>query len=640
MKFSYTLIKKYLPELKSKKKLIDALTMHAFEAEDIGGSSFDVFVPSNRYSDASSHIGIAKEAAAILGLNRKNIPQIKPTGKFSKKRAGSVKIIVKEKRLCSRYTAAYFENVKVKPSPSWMQKILNDCGLKPINNVVDIMNYVMLELGQPLHAFDAEKIKEKNEPTVIVRRARKGEEIVSIGGEFYKLEPSDLVIADKLRPLAVAGIKGGKEAEVGDSTTRILVESANFDPISVYKTSKKLGLVSDASLRFSHNLSEELAVLGLEKAIDLLQSLAGAKLVGKFDSSPKKLTPRFILIDFEKINSLIGFKLKNSDICSLLSKLEFRIVGKKAFIPILRKDIETIEDLAEEVSRLFGYNKLKPQVPIVGLRPPRFDDMFVLRDKIRDVLSAFGFDEVYNYSFVAERESNSVEIENPISVEKRYLRFSLLPLLTKNIKDNFRFFEEVKLFEIGKVFSKEKGSVKETNKLGIAFGSKSNQTFFELKGVVNELLKSLGLTDFFMAETEDPCLLRIESDHTILGYLTCAKEASYAEVDVDKLLHLVEEEISYRPLPRYPAVVRDLSLVVGPNVKIGEVIEEIQLTNVHLIADVDLIDEYFDKKEKSQSITLRIVFQAEDRTLNAEEVNKEMEKIILSVEDKFGAIPK
>ena len=375
MKFSYSLIKKFVPELKSKSQLVEALMMHSFETTSIKDNIINVDLPPNRYSDAASHLGIAREAAAALNLKLQyeEIRSPKINRKFQD--VEPLKIEVKDQKLCPRYTTQYFENIKIQPSPSWLQKILKDCGLRPINNIVDIMNYVMLEVGQPLHAFDFDKI---NSSKIIVRLAKKGESITSIDGVNYKLEPDILVISDLKQLLAIAGIKGGRHAEVSKKTTRIVIESANFDPVSIYKSSKKLNLVTDASVRFANNLSLELAMIGLERAANLLVEVTGARPGTRSDSLAKPLPHHLIKFDIQKFNHLIGLQMDNKAAGNYLQRLGFKNMSKDKWeVPALRLDIQDDQDLAEEIIRLFGYNKLQSQAPHIALRPSESDDLLL-----------------------------------------------------------------------------------------------------------------------------------------------------------------------------------------------------------------------------------------------------------------------
>src|SRR3989344_4063455 len=265
MKFSFNLIKKLAPGKYNKAELAEKLNLHSFETADLGGDVLEVAVTPNRFSDAASHLGIAREAAAIFGV-KLNDP-LSAVLKYGHKDQGVFRVNVKEKKLCLRYLAAYAAEIKIGPSPKWLKEVLETCGLRSINNVVDITNYVTLEIGQPIHAFDADKVS----GGLVVRRAQKGESITTIDNNKFNLDPEIMVIADAKQPLDIAGIKGGKSSEISAGTKRILVESANFDSANIYKTSRKLVLRTDASVRFSHNLSPELAKMGIQRALSLLK---------------------------------------------------------------------------------------------------------------------------------------------------------------------------------------------------------------------------------------------------------------------------------------------------------------------------------------------------------------------------------
>jgi len=668
MKFSFSLIKRLVPTVKSKKELIEKLNLHFFEAEDFGGDVLDVSIPPNRFADAASHWGIAAEISAILGGNFRN-----QKSKIKNQKLGSTKssfkVSVQDKNLCPRYVAQYFENIKIAATPKWMQKILIDCGLRPINNVVDIMNYAMLETGQPLHAFDYDKLSQivNSKSQIIVRRAKRGEKITTLDDKTYELNENILVIADSKRPLAIAGIKGGKYAEVDENTKRIVVEAANFNGVSIYKSSKTLKLSTDASLRFSHNITPELTVIGLNRSAQLLNEVVGAKAGQIVDVNFIKPRKKIIKFNLERFNEFIGLNLDAKTACLYLERLGFKITQNQKLkaensflveVPPLRQDVELFEDLAEELIRLYGYNRLKSQPPHIHLISSGFEDQIILKDKIRKALIGAGLNEVSNYTFIGEKDLSMgkiwkdevIEIENPISVEHKYLRPSLASHLLRNIKDNFRFFDEIKIFEIGKIFSRgEKNKSNERLVLGLALASKDDkQVFFELKGVIKEFFRKIGLVDYLTPEMTngDNCfqsneVLKIESDGAVLGYLGGVNknfikgEAALAEIDLDVLLKLVVEEHEYQPLPKYPSMMRDISILVEPTVRVGEIMQAIQEVDLKYIEDVDLIDEY-DAAPK-RSLTFRIIFQAQDRTLTDKEVNQEMEKIVRILKNKFRA---
>ena len=699
MKFSFSLIKNLVPGLKDKNQVIEALNLYAFEATDLSGDVIDISIPANRYSDAASHLGLARELSAILNVEPK-FPKIKlpsfaeasagrqkpvypvQKSKFSNgvKKSGKFSISIQDKNLCPRYVGQYFENVKVGPSPKWMQDVLKSCGLRPINNIVDIANYVMLEIGEPMHAFDYDKLANLHKSTIanlhkystnniseirgklvdireiIIRRAEKGEKITTLDNEKYDLDNDILVIADSEGLLAIAGIKGGKKAEIDKNTKRIILEAANFDGANIHKTYKKIGLTTDAAVRFSHNISSALTMMAVNRASQLLKEIAGAKPGDLVDEIGKESNKKVIRFEIEKFNKLIGVQAKPMEIIGILKRLGFKIIldklpnslpaGRQDFlveVPLIRVDIELFEDLAEEVARLFGYNNLKSIPPQVYLKPSGFEDQIVLKDKVRDVLVGLGLNEVYNYSFYKEGE---IELENPIAEDKKYLRSSLIPLLEENISDNFRFFDEVKIFEIGKVFYRDPKSgmhpnipnVLECLRLGMAIGNKiKKETFFELKGIIEELFERIGLIDYTFSEGKD--LFEIHSSNEIVGYAKHEKGCAIAEINLDKILEFIKGEFEYQPLSKYPSIIRDVSILVSNAVKIGDIMQEMQLADPVLIKDVDLIDEYEGEhfEQNKKSLTLRIIFQAENRTLTDKEVNEKINKISQILTENFKA---
>ncbi len=662
MKFSYTLLKKMLPGLPNKARVIDALSMHSFEAENAEGNAIDVSLPPNRYSDAASHMGIANELSAIFGLEVntnaiKDIPFVVTKAKYTTA-PKKFSVAIQDKKTCIRYSTQYFEGITIGSSPKWMQEVLIDCGMHPINNVVDTMNYVMLETGQPLHAFDYDKLVKNGKAELVIRHAKSGEAMTSIDGVAYNLTQDMLVIADGKKPLVIAGIKGGMGCEVTSDTKRVLVESANFDFVSILKTSRKLGLVTDASQRFSHNMSPALVDVGLSRAGQILKGIAHASAGERYDSLTSALPKHVVKFDVEKFNKLIGLALTEKEAAGYLKKLGFKNVKKELWeVPAVRMDIETQEDLSEEVARLYGYQHIKAIPPFASLVPPETNDALVLRESIRTILVGFGFDEVYNHSFVAKSDiagdratrERSISLQNPTSAEFEYLRPMLLPALIKNVEMNTRYLDRVRLFEIGNVFlnaGSAAGKVNEMTHLGLAISEKGSGVFFELKGIATHLLKSLGLSDFYMKEViskDDSHFtgghLELRSENKTIGYLGVSREGiSVAELDIDALLPLVEGEHEFIPLQKYPTVMRDISMFVSTDIRIGELIEAIQESNLKLISDVDLVDEYIDEKWGNlQSITLRVMFEAKDRTLTSDEVDREMKKITELLQKQFSA---
>ncbi|HEY4499657.1 MAG TPA: phenylalanine--tRNA ligase subunit beta [Candidatus Paceibacterota bacterium] len=653
MLFSFSLIKKLAPGQYDKKTLIEKLNLTSFEVADAAGDAMEVAVPPNRYSDAASHLGIARETAVMFDIDLKDeFKKIKPN--IAKDGPLSVKVM--DSKLCQRYLATYVAGVKVGSSPAWLKEVLEICGIRSINNIVDVMNYVMLEIGQPLHAFDADKIQNG----IIVRKAKPKEIIETLDGGKYELGKDMLVIADQNQPLAIAGIKGGKISEVTPATKNILIEAANFDGIATYTASKKLNLRTDASIRFSHALAPELARLGMQRALQLIQEVAGGKLFQTTDFYPKKATTEMLTLDLEKINRIVGVSFSLVQAVKTLKQLGFIQEKKLWRVPEFRPDIQSIEDIAEELVRFYGLNQVPMTPPAVALGSAFEEDQLVLKDKLRNFLKGAGISEVYNYAFVSEEEcqvspvgvfgyQSPVPLANPMSIQSAYLRDNLAPGLIKNIKDNLRFYDEARIFEIGTIFGKnQKGEVQEKLVLGIALAAK--QSVLELKGLIDALFGQLGFTGYSMPDLnlDSKALhpkeaLRIETDeHEVVGYFGSLKgirHGSIAELDLGRLLKIIEEEKEFKPIPKYPSVMRDVSLLVSRSVRVGEILSLLQNVSPKLIDNVDLIDFYEDEKlgDDRKSLTFRIVFQADDRTLTDEEVDREMAIIAKVIEDRFDA---
>lgn len=649
MKFSYSIVKKLLPKVPPIKKLAEALNAYSFEVESVKGDTLEIKLPANRYSDAGSHIGLAREAAAISNLQFKN--PVKTLVNLTSGR-GLIKVKVQEPALCPRYSARYFELKNNGTSPTWIKKALAACGAQSISEVVDIMNYAMLVTGQPLHAFDADKLH----GSIVVRKAKRGETMTTLDNRHVELNENVLLIADERQPLALAGIKGGKAAEVTKATKRIVVEGANFNYVNIWQSARSLKIQTDASARFSHDLSPALVDLGLDLATELLKA-SGAKLADSQDVYPRKAGEKVIAFNAADYKKLIGAEVDPKTAKKYFTVLGFEFDGKKVRVPAWRMDVESFEDLAEEIARFEGYQKLKSAAPEVAIKPAEEDEEFEFGEKAKNFLVRLGQTEVYNSSFIAEAEAKefqptffgsdakAVELENPISEDKRYLRKTLFPLLLKNIEENARYYDSIKIFELGKVFASSLGKIKEKMVLGIAIAGKKNPScILELKGSVDELLKSFGITDFYFEEIKNE--LRVWSGKDVIGILRFFSEpkklkswqAAAAELDAEHILKIAEEAHEFRPLPKYPEVVRDISVVVDGLVRIGSIVQEIAGVKKEWIEHVDLADEYTDEKfGHKQSLTFRIVFRAEERTLSDEEVNKEMQEITSLLKRKFQA---
>ncbi len=704
MEFSYNWLQSFFKKkLPKPEKLAQILTMHSFEVKEVKkiGSDFvlNIEILPNRGSDCFSHLGIAREISALINSPFNQHPVLINQHPELGKAKDFIEVKVKNRKDCLRYTARIVFDVKVGVSPKWIRDRLRSCGLRSINNIVDIANYVMLEMGQPLHAFDFEKIAEnkrgkkgdQSKKKIIVRRAKKGEKIITLDEEKYDLDSEVLVIADPQGPLAIAGIKGGKKAEIDKNTKSIVLESANFNPLIVRNSSKNIDLKTDASWRFEHGIDPSLTELAINRASFLIQEIAKGKVApGLIDFYPQKIWPKKIELDLNLVNKLLGVDIPEKEIKNILKKLSFKITRESSFdklvqieVPTFRLDIDTPEDLIEEIARIYGFEKIPPLLPSGTLIPPKRNLDLFWATVVKNVLKEAGLCEVYNYSFIREKDreifpfKNLIEVENPTSSDYKYLRPSLIPNLLKNISKNQRFFQEIRLFEIGKVFKKDRSAQKSFSKKQIPSyqgkvrekkmltGAINGDAFFEAKGLVDLLFQKLGIAsvwyDQFRPTPEETEIFlwhpkrcaEIKVDHQEIGFmgeispkileaLKIEGRVVVFDLDFEKLSQLASEEVIYRPISPYPAAIRDISVLVRREVLVEEVLNEIERCGGELITDVDLFDIYEGEAlpEGMKSLAFHIVYQAKDHPLSPEEINQIQEKIITALEEKGWEVRK
>jgi len=639
--------------------------MRFAEVEEIKkeGNDFtlNVDVKPSRASDCFSHLGIAREISVLLNL-KYAVPDVKLVENGKIKSKDSVSIEVKNKAACPRYTARVVTDVKVGPSPKWLKDRLVSCGLRPINSVVDIANYVMLETGQPLHAFDADKLEGRK---VIVRFAKDREKIITLDGQKFDLDSSVLVIADGKKPVAIAGIKGGKLPEIGRSTKVIVLESANFDPQIVRKGSRKLNIRTDASLRFEHGIDPNLTEFAVNRAAFLVQKISGGKVAqGLVDVYPKRVVSRTIKLDLNYAESLLGIKISGREARNILESLGFktRVLNQKilsAEVPTRRLDVSIAEDLIEEIGRIHGYDKIPSLFPVSSLIPAEKNLKVFWENMVKDVLKEAGFVEVYNYSFFGKKEAalfghkekELIEVENPLSQEYRYLRASLIPNLLKNVEKNFRDFQQIKIFELGKIFKAP--SSEKRHLAGLILGGE----FQYLKGTIDLLLEKIGVSDVwydeYRATPEDSKQLiwhpkkcaeiKVGSEEIgFLGELSPKITDNLAikgkvvlfDIDFEKLSELSSEEHEYRPVSRFPSAIRDIAVLVPRDVKVAQVLNKIYDSGKKLIRDVDLFDIYEGEElpQNKKNLAFHIIYQAENRTLSSGEIDRVQGDIIKNLE--------
>jgi phenylalanyl-tRNA synthetase beta chain len=696
MKFSYNWLKEYVPRLPAPEKVAEVVTLHAFEVEGVEELSndtiLDIAILPNRIADASGHVGMARELAAVLDVPFK-VPSIKL--KESARKTRDVINIKVESKLCSRYIARVVENVSVGESPEWLRERLEACGLRSINNIVDITNYVMLQTGQPLHAFDLDKLEGQK---IIVRNAQENEHITTLDGEKRSLNSSMLVIADEAEALAIAGIKGGAKAEIDSKTTTIVLEAACFDGPSTRTTSQTLGLRTDASVRFSVGIDPNLAGDAIDRAAVMVQELAGlpdGKAGGQIlkmpvDIYPKKRLPRKIALRVAYANSVLGTDLSGGDMVKILKRLGFRVNGSReklaVTVPTYRVDIMLEEDLVEEVGRIYGYYNVKAASPLARLTSHPDELFHDTQESVKNILVGLGFFEASNYSFVGKKDidalgddpKNYFELMNPVRPEFSYMRHSLLPGLLRNAEENLKHVSQLRMFEIGAVYSslyaKDKGDTHERKKLGGFIAAKAKQTkaelFYELKGALSTFFDGFGLDVWFddlptgqagapvpgiAAATSLPAGRQvfqpyrsalIKTDDTTLGILgelhprllgEYGIKGSLAafELDFEDLTAVEIAEKEFRFIPKFPAIERDVAVLVPTDVRVETVLDMIENTGGELLVDTDVFDIYEGQglPENRKSFAFRLTFQSSERTLRDEEIEEIMNRVTKTLEE-------
>lgn len=652
MIFSYNWLQTFFTrKLPKPEKLAKLLTLHSFEVSEIkkvkSDHVLDIDVLPNRAGDCFSHIGIARETAAITGLTYRDPVSVK----LHRDRVSVVSVEVKQPQACLRYTAKVITDVKVGASPKWLKDHLEVCGLNPINNIVDIANYVMLETGQPLHAFDSDKLAGGK---IIVRLAKEGEKITTLDNQKFDLDAEILVIADAEKPVAIAGIKGGMGPEIDGSTKTIILESANFNQALIRKTSKAMNLKTDASVRFEHGIDPNLTEFAINRAAYLIQKVAlGSAAKDLIDFYPQKAYPKKVKLDLNYAESLLGVKISEREIRAILRRLGFKITGVghplSVEVPTFRMDISIPEDIIEEVGRIYGYEKIFPVFPVASLIPPKKNYNIFWENVVKDILKEAGFTEVYNYSFQKDPSTGSgqgerdIEVENPTSQEYRYLRSSLIPGLLRNIEKNKAIFSQIKIFEIGKIFN---GEIEKRMVSGVVMG----EDFYQLKGAIDVLFDKLGLAkvwyDDYQATPEDSSksLWKTKRSAEIkvgdvelgfLGELRAEPKMAAFDLDLGKLENLAAEDRAYKPISKYPATIRDLAILVPPATKVEEVLNVIEIAGGSLAVDVDLFDIYEGEgiSDGQKNLAFHIIYQAQDRTLTSIEVYKIHQNIIKTLEE-------
>ncbi|MFM2124394.1 MAG: hypothetical protein RL328_845 [Acidobacteriota bacterium] len=649
MKFSYNWLREMVDGLDASPEELERLiTIKTAECEGIEKHGDDHVIEVDNKSlthrpDLWGHYGMAREVAAITGR-----PLRDPVKAQSFNGAAPVKISIDDYTLCPRYSALAFENVTVQPSPKWLQDRLEAVGLNPINNVVDVTNFVMAELAQPMHAFDADKL---HDGPISVRNAKPGEQFAALNDETYELDETNLVIADPQGAIALAGVIGGAGSAISEATTRLVLESANFHASNIRKTSAKIRLRTDASMRFEKAQDPVNTVRALERAYELLQEVSpGIKLVGGLADSyraPKEKAP--IALPLAWLERKLGRALPKAEVKQILEALRFKVEEiddrtLSVFVPSWRatKDISIKEDLVEEIGRMVGYASIVPTPPAVAARVPAESNERIFHHKVRDEAVAQGYTEVYNYSFVSEEQAAAfgldidahVQVLNPIVADQNLLRTSLLPGIWKNLRDNARHFDAFRLFEVGR----EQHPDRETPHFVAAVFAKDDGTagLMELKRLAECLLPSAQVRPATaVRKFEHPQRTAdVVANGTVFGRLfefhpSMIEQGRAAVLDLD--LRILQElqavKIKYQPLRRFPTSDFDLSVVAGPRVLIADVQQAMEKLAGEALTGIAFLRE-FGLPTGDRSLSYRLTVGAGDRTLSAEEVTNVRNAVI------------
>ena len=635
-------------------------------------------------ADCLSLIGIAREVAGLQGTALK-----RPDARMAENQdciGDHTSVRIEAPDHCPRYAARLMTDITVAPSPFWLQDRLRSVGLRPINNLVDITNFVMLETGQPLHAFDFDRLADHR---IVVRTARPGEKFTTLDGKERQLTPDMLMICDGEKPVAVGGVMGGLNSEIADGTSRVLLESAYFDPVSIRKTAKNLGLNTDASHRFERGVDPHGTLVALDRAAALMIELGRGKLVeGVIDVCHELPKPGSIHLDVQAANRTLGIRLDAGQMTDLLRSVEFRVDAAgdnelRVTVPSFRVDVHRPQDLMEEVARLWGYDNIPVSFAAIPASSRIAEKSWIQRQRICENMAGLGFNEAINYSFIHKDSCDRiglgeddvrrrmVEILNPLSEEQAVLRTSLIPGLLETMQRNLaRQTRTMKLFEVGKVFF-SRGANRQPEEIEMLvglwtgdrspsgwFGKSKACDFYDLKGVVESLFMGLHLRSArFTKLPEAECtftqpgasarIMLADNQVGIIGQISSRvldaynlKQPAFVfEVDFDRLVENIPDAIVAQPLPKYPATARDATLIVDQDIEAQTLIAKVKAMDQPLLEDVHIFDVYQGKPvpENRKSISLRLTYRSAHETLEDEAVNRIHQEITGRLVASFNA---
>ena len=636
---------------------------------DMTSAIIDLEITSNR-PDCLSVVGIARETAATLNKTYK-MPKLDYKAVCKDNIQNEIKLEVRDD-LCRRYMARGLKNVKIQPSPGWMQDKLLEAGVRPINNIVDITNFVMLELGQPMHAFDVREITSK---TIVVERAKDGEKFTTLDEQERILTSNVLNIKDGEKTIGLAGIMGGLNSEVKEDTAYVVFECANFDGTNIRVSSKQLGLRTEASSRFEKDLDPNLAQIAMDRACNLVQELgAGEIMEGTIDIYPEKLQPHSLEVDYKWVNKFLGTEISKEDMKNYLDRLEIvtEINGDTLAInvPTFRCDVNIKEDIAEEIARIYGYNNIPTTlIESVSSRSGKNRKQH-LDDKVVEALIGSGINQSISYSFVSPKVfdkillpedssfRNAVVIKNPLGEDYSIMRTTTIPSMMEALARNYsRNNEYARLFEVGKAYvpNEDLSKLPEERNI-VTIGLYGDVDYFHIKGVVENIIETLGIDKAsFKRESENTSFhpgktaaLYIKKDLVgVLGEVHPDVSENYgisercyiAELNLDVLYSNANLDKKYKALPKFPAVTRDMAILVDDAVLVQDIEDVMWKQGGNILESIKLFDVYRGEQipEGKKSIAYSMVYRADNRTLTDADVNKVYDKIVRTLENRLGA---
>jgi len=626
---------------------------------------FEFEITNNR-PDCLSIIGLARESAVTFGTELKlKTPEVKGSG-------GNISdyldIEIEDSDLCPRYTARVVRNIKIGPSPKWMRQRLRACGVRPINIIVDITNYVMLEYGQPMHAFDYSCIEGNK---IIVRTARVGETLETLDGNQRKLNTNMLVIADEYRPIGIAGVMGGANSEITDKTTTVVFESANFNGPSVRRTSTALGMRTDASSRFEKGLDPLGTLPAVERACELVEMLGAGEVVdGIIDVVAADIKTVTLPLEADKINALLGTNIPEEFMVKVLTALGFTVENGIITVPSWRLDIEHYSDIAEEVARFYGYNVIEPTMFRGAVVEGGLTARQSMERRLGELCRGIGFTEILTYSFIGDSDYDmlhipkdspqrkSMKILNPLGDDTSLMRTTALPSMLEVLGRNSSYRNrEVRLYELARVYIPVEGAILPDERVKLVLGAYGeNEDFFTLKGCVEAILSSQRIASpEFKAVTDNPSFHPGRCAEVsfggrvlgIMGQIHPKVQENYgidlpvyvAELAVATIFDLRAPEPSYKPLPRYPSVYRDLAIVCDADTPVAAISRVIKEAGGRLLKEAELFDIYTGSPipEGKKSVAFSLEFRSEEQNLTDAEVNPLIDKILKHLNDELGA---